>query len=82
MNRRDLPAGHKLIILEARGVDPGDILIEHGPRIGERWWQVLDIHHARTYDHAHCAPIDPMHHGEAHHAAAEARNTVWTLTRP
>lgn len=80
----DLPPGCKRIRVGRRqdlsDVEPGDILYEHGPRIGERWWLVVDAKRCFKYDHLACQPI-PFEE-MAEHRRADPSGGYWHLTRP
>jgi hypothetical protein len=57
----DVPPGHRKMRLGREydiGVEPGDILYERGPRIGERWWQVVDLKPCVKYDHVVCRQVE------------------------
>lgn len=81
MNRHDLMPGHRLIRLrrDERGsvVSTGDVLIEHGPRIGERWWLIVAHEHCQVLDHVAAQLVDP--HDRC--GLAVDGVTVWKLTR-
>lgn len=58
MRKADVPPGRKLMVLSSAGhIEAGDVLYEQGPRLGERYWRVEFIEHARKYWHAVVAPI-------------------------
>lgn len=56
---RDTPPGHRRWKFGSHHYDaaehmhwrgePGDIVLESGPRLGQRWWQVVDVEHLRIW---------------------------------
>lgn len=55
---RDTPPGHRRYRFGSWGPDgalepwhgePGDVVIEHGPRIGQRLWLVVDVEPLRKW---------------------------------
>lgn len=63
MNRHDLPPGHKLFRFRREewqvpnDLEPGDVFVERGPRIGERWWQATVVEACVKLDHVACRPV-------------------------
>lgn len=50
MNGKHLPPGQRLFRLSGE-VAPGDVLLERGPRIGERYWGVVFVEKAKKWWH-------------------------------
>ena len=79
MNRADVPPGCRRFVLSRAGrIEPGDVLAEHGPRIGQRYWVVEYIEQARVYWHAVVRRIELDEVG----ALAGQGSALYTLTNP
>jgi hypothetical protein len=79
VKRSDLGPDEKLMKLggpNAHRVAEGDVLYEHGPRIGQRYWLVVLIEHARTLWHVAAHPLNAF---EAQQSVADG-GTIWSLT--
>lgn len=78
MKRTDLGPDEKLMKLggpNAHRVAEGDVLYEHGPRIGARYWLVVIVEKARTLWHA---AVHPLTLDEAQQAAFDG-GRMWEL---
>lgn len=56
----------------------GDLVEERGPRIGKRYWRVVDLHHAKRWTHV---ALEPLSYEQVVAEALEAdRPTIWVMT--
>jgi len=72
----ELPPDHKLIIVDQREDDlvvAGDLFVESGPRIGERFWLVVSVEDKTLHTHCVCVKANGM--------AIPADTRWWRLTR-
>lgn len=86
MKQSDLMPGHKLMICGrnpdlGRDPDLGDILLEHGPKIGERWWLIVGVERCRTRDHYACQKIEPTDRVAAWTEAQDAGGEIYHLRK-
>lgn len=57
--------------------EPGDVVRQDGPRIGRRWWLVVDVRHARRWSHVDCELLEGDSAIRAAVYDANAGGTVW-----